>query len=175
MRRVMIVGCCGSGKSTLAARLRRLTGLPVIHLDQLFWQEGWVEAAPELFLARLDAAIAGETWITDGNHSRTMDRRLARADTFIWLDYPLFLCLARIFWRILTTHGQVRPDMAEGCPEKFDWEFLKYVWNFPRTHTPRTEALLAKYTGDAAIIRLKGPRQTARWLKGLQSITAPVR
>ena len=49
MERIVIIGCGGSGKSTLARQLGEMTGLPVIHLDKLFWRPGWVHISPEEF------------------------------------------------------------------------------------------------------------------------------
>ncbi len=43
MKRLAIVGCAGAGKSTLARLLGQILGLPVFHLDALFWRPGWVE------------------------------------------------------------------------------------------------------------------------------------
>ena len=40
MERVMIIGCGGAGKSTLARKLGEKTGLPVVHLDQIWWAPG---------------------------------------------------------------------------------------------------------------------------------------
>ena len=40
MKRVLILGPGAAGKSTLATKLGEITGLPVVELDQLFWQPG---------------------------------------------------------------------------------------------------------------------------------------
>ncbi len=130
MERVMIIGCGGSGKSTLARKLGEKTGLPVVHLDKLFWKPGWVSLSREEFDKVHQAAIAEENWIIDGNFNRTIPERLARCDTVIYLDFNRFICLMGVAKRVLTTYGTVRPDMGEGCPERVDLEFLKWVWNF---------------------------------------------
>jgi adenylate kinase family enzyme len=59
MERVVILGCAGTGKSTLARRLGAKTGLPVVHLDALFWEPGWQESDPAVFRQRVTEALAG--------------------------------------------------------------------------------------------------------------------
>ena len=130
MQRILIIGCSGAGKSTLARELGEKTGLPVVHLDGLFWEPGWVESSRDVFDARLIAELEKPAWIIDGNYARTLPLRLEKCDTVIYLDFPRWLCIFGVLKRVLTTYGTVRPDMPEGCPERFDWEFLKWVWNF---------------------------------------------
>jgi len=163
MRRVMIIGPCGSGKSTLAREIAPRLGLPLVHMDQLGWQAGWVETPDEELRDRLAAAVAGNAWLIEGNYGSVMAPRLARADTVIYLDFPISLCLWRLARRVFASRGKVRPDMAEGCPERFDAAFFWYVakWNLgPR---PRTEAKLRDHHGR--LIRLTGPRMLAQWRK----------
>ncbi len=99
MERVVIIGPGGAGKSELARSIARRTGLPVVHLDLLFWREGWTPAPRKDALGRLDKAIAGDRWILDGNFLEAggEDRRFNRADTVIFLDLPRRTCL----WRVL--------------------------------------------------------------------------
>ena len=138
MERVVILGCSGTGKSTLARRLGAKTGLPVVHLDALFWEPGWRESDPAVFRQRVTEALAGGRWITDGIfNSKTFDLRLPQADLIIWIEQPLALRLWRVTWRALRYQGQTRPDMGPDCPEKSDLEFLKYIWNFDRKNRPR--------------------------------------
>lgn len=130
MERVMIIGCGGAGKSTLARQLGEVTGLPVVHLDKLFWKSGWVESSKAEIDEKIRQAAACPRWIMDGNYNRTLEQRLERADTVIYLDFPRMVCLWGVFKRLLTNLGKVRPDMPEGCPEKVDLEFLRWIWNF---------------------------------------------
>ena len=132
MERILIVGNSGAGKSTMARALSEKTGLPVVHLDRLFWRENWQHIAREEFDALLQQELEKSQWIIDGNYDRTVSTRLAYCDTVIYLDYPRWQCLLGVIKRVLTSYGKVRPDMGDGCPERFDWEFMKYVWNYNR-------------------------------------------
>jgi adenylate kinase family enzyme len=163
VERVLIIGPCGSGKSTLARELAPRLGLPLTHMDQLGWQAGWVETDKAELGARLAEAVAGERWLIEGNYGSTLAPRLERADTVIYLDFPIRLCLARLIRRIVTHRGQSRPDMPEGCPERFDAAFFWYVMNWNTGPKLRTEAKLAGFAGT--VIRLEHPRALALWRK----------
>lgn len=162
MERIIIVGCGGAGKSTLARQLGDKLGLPVVHLDKLFWRPGWVQVTQEEFDKLHQAEIAKEKWIIDGNFNRTFPKRLACCDTVIYLDFSRFACLTGVLKRILTTHGTVRPDMGEGCPERIDFEFLKWVWNFNKTNRQTYYKQLRE--SDADVYILKNRRQVAAFL-----------
>lgn len=161
MRRVLIIGPCGSGKSTLARELAPLMGLPLVHMDQLGWQAGWVETGKTELNARLADAVAQDAWLIEGNYGGTLAPRLERADTVIYLDLPIRLCLWRLIRRIFTHRGQSRPDMPEGCPERFDITFFWYVINWNSGPRLRTEAHIKPYADK--VIRITSPRALALW------------
>ena len=163
MERIIIIGCGGSGKSTLARQLGEKTGIPVVHLDKLFWHPGWVESTKEEIDGKIMTAMVEPCWIIDGNYNRTLPKRLEYCDTVIYLDFSRLACLIGVAKRVLTSYGTVRPDMAEGCPERFDWEFLQWVWKFNGMHRKRYYELL-KETGKQVYI-LKNRRQVKRFLE----------
>jgi len=165
MERIMIIGCGGSGKSTLARQLGEKTGLPVVHLDKLFWHPGWVESTKEEIDQRIMEAMEEPQWIIDGNYNRTLPKRLEYCDTVIYLDFSTTACLLGVAKRIMTTYGQVRPDMAEGCPERFDLEFLKWVWKFNGKHRKRYYELLAQTEKNVYIF--KNRRQVKKFLNSI--------
>ena len=166
MERIVIIGCGGAGKSTLARQLGEKLELPVVHLDKLFWRPGWVEVSPEEFDALHRAELAKEKWIMDGNFNRTMPERIARCDTIIYLDFSRAACFRGVLKRELTSYGKVRPDMGEGCPERVDLEFMKWVWNFNKNKRERNYKLLEE-AKHAKVIVLKNRRAVKRFLKEL--------
>lgn len=165
MQRVLVIGSPGAGKSTLSHALAARTGLPLFHLDKLFWLPGWVERDRDEGRAELAKVLAGERWIIDGNYGSTMPMRVARADTVVWLDYPTWLCLGRVFKRWWQYRGTARPDMTEDCPENLNLEFLLYVVNFRGAWQHRNAEALSSFTGQ--VLRFRHPRETDAWLATL--------
>lgn len=93
MERIIVIGCCGAGKSTFARRLHDKTGLELVHLDKLHWSSNWVESDRETMKQRVQEVVEKPKWIIDGNYSGTMDIRIEKADTILYLDYPIWKCL----------------------------------------------------------------------------------
>ena len=166
MERILIIGCGGAGKSTLARQLGEKTGLPVVHLDKLFWHPGWVESTKDEIDVKILEAMQKPQWILDGNYNRTLPMRLEKCDTVIYLDFSRFACLMGVVKRVLTTYGTVRPDMAEGCPERFDLEFLRWVWNFNKNHREKYYRLLQQCP-DKEIHILRNRREVRKLLAEL--------
>ncbi len=167
MKRIAIIGSSGAGKSTFARQLSMLLALPVIHLDTLFWQPGWIPTPSDEWDAIQKQFVQQETWIMDGNYSSTLDIRLAAADTIIFLDFPMLLCLYRALKRRFQYAGKSRPDMNEGCPERIDWGHLKWIWNYPRDGRVRAVQKIQKYSTGRQIIILRSPRQVKQFLQEL--------
>lgn len=173
MKRVLVIGSGGSGKSTFAAMLGKQRGIPVIHLDALYWQPGWVEPAKPDWQARVETLCQGEQWVMDGNYSGTLAGRLRACDTVVFLDMPRLLCLWRAVWRGLRYRGQVRPDMAEGCPEQWpSLEFLRWIWNYPEQSRPKVMALLETQGQGRHIVHLRSRREVRTFLSG-QGVRLP--
>jgi adenylate kinase family enzyme len=166
MERIIIIGCGGAGKSTLARKLGEGLDLPVVHLDKLFWKPNWVEKSNEEFDALLAQELAKDRWIMDGNFNRTMPERMKRCDTIIYLDFSRFACLLGVLKRVITTYGKVRPDMGEGCPERIDLEFLKWVWNFNKNKRESYYKLLNEAENVETIV-LKNRRAVKLFLNSL--------
>ena len=145
----MITGGPGSGKSTLAQIMGEQTGLPVYHMDHIHWKSGWVERTKAEKDAMTHDVHNREAWIFEGSHSSTYAARAARADTLIWLDLPVVLRQWRVFARMIKTYGIVRPDMSEGCPERFDQgtlDFWRFIWRTRSTARIKIADLAASNT-----------------------------
>ena len=165
MRRILIVGNSGGGKSTLARRLGEKLSLPVIHLDVIFWKPGWVEAPDDEFRAGVARALQGPAWVCDGNSPATADIRMPFADTIVWIRQPRLLCLIRAISRVVTYRGRhTRPDMAQGCDEKFDPQFYRYIWTYDEKVAPRIDAALKAHGRHARLVRLRNDREIADFL-----------
>lgn len=169
MKKVTIIGCGGAGKSTLARQLGEITGLPVVHLDQIWWSPGnWQHISREKFDRLLEAEVEKDTWILDGNFNRTIELRLDRCDTVIYLDYPRLVCLKNWLLRVIRNRGEAREDMAPGCVEWFDPEMAGWIWKFNRQNRKRYYALLSQQK-DKNVIILKSRRQARRFLEQLRT------
>ena len=140
MKKVIIIGCPGSGKSTFAVKLGEKTGLPLYHLDMMYWNSDKTKVEKSVFLSRLAKALESDGWIIDGNYSSTMEMRMAACDTVIFLDYPTEVCLDGIRAR----RGKPRADMPWTETEE-DAEFTEYVKSFNETNRPQIVALLERY------------------------------
>lgn len=133
MKKVIVIGSGGSGKSTFSRMLGDKLDIPVVHLDKLYWHAGWVKTPKDEWEEIVRREIEKAEWIMDGNFGGTRPMRLAACDTVIFLDLPRWLCMYRILKRTITYRGGTRPDMADGCDERFDPEFILWVWNYPNS------------------------------------------
>lgn len=149
-RRVLVLGCSGSGKSTLSARLSVQLGLPHVSMDKaFFWLPGWVVRPKDESDRMVAEAVLAERWIMDGNNPRTLPVRLPRTDLVIWLRPPRLVSLFGVLRRVAGSHGKVRPDMAEGCPEKLpDRAFLRYIWRFETDDAPEIAQEIERHGAD---------------------------
>jgi adenylate kinase family enzyme len=167
MQRVLVIGISGAGKSTFSRKLAARTGLPLIHLDKEFWQPGWKITPRAQWRPKVEALAAREAWVMDGNFDSSLDLRLPRADTAIWFDYPRRVALPRALWRVAKSYGRVREDLAPGCPERIDLEFLRYIWEFPRKERPSIAAMLAAHGKHLEAVVFRSDRDAARFLDAL--------
>jgi adenylate kinase family enzyme len=168
MKRVLVIGSSGAGKSTFATKLGMITNLPVIHLDKEFWQPGWIESPKDEWRIKVGQLIRADEWIMDGTYDNSLDIRLPRADTVFFLDYPRRRCLWRSLKRIASNLGNVRVDMGRGCPEKVDFSFFKWIWNYRRNRYPKIYECLEKYFAHGTLIFFKNTADAAEYLKALK-------
>jgi adenylate kinase family enzyme len=170
MQRILIIGCSGAGKSTLARRMGEILHLPVIHLDCEYWKPGWQPTPDGDFDQIVARLIERDRWIMDGNFGRTLPSRLARADTVIHLVFSRWRCLWRICNRVLLNcnFNYERADMAAGCGEQWDWEFIEWVWKFRRDVHPRNVEMLAKFAQRVKVVTLTTPGEVAAFIRDLK-------
>jgi adenylate kinase family enzyme len=149
--RIILIGSGGSGKSWLAKRLAQITGYPMIHLDNEYWQPNWTPTPKEEWIEKQKSFIQGERWIIDGNYNNSMELRFEAADLVIFLDINRFVCM----WSAFRRHGKKRSDLPDYLDEKMNFEFidfLKWIWTFPKTGRKKIFSLHKKYPDKAFLI-----------------------
>lgn len=160
-QRVLILGSSGSGKSTFARALQGRTGLPLIHLDSIWWRPDRTHISRAEFDRRLEELCAGARWILDGDYSRTYELRLRACDTVIFLDYDEAVCLDGITRRL----GQDRPDMP-WTEQTLDPELEALVRGYRQTQRPMLLSLLAKYP-EKRVFVFQTREEAEAWLADL--------
>lgn len=167
MRRVLVIGSGGAGKSTFAARLAEHTGLPLIHLDRLYWRPGWTEPPGDEWAETVEQLVQRERWIMDGNYGGTLERRLAACDTVVFLDLPRTVCLTRVLRRRIRFRGRARPDMTPGCPERLSWEFIRWIWTYPARRRPKILKRLYELRAGQRAVILRSQRAVEEFFRSL--------
>ena len=147
MKKIIVIGCPGSGKSTLSLQLQRLTGIPLYHLDMMYWNADKTTVEKSVFLSRLDEVMGNDKWIIDGNYISTMEQRISASDTVIFLDYPTELCLDGVRSR----RGKARLDMPWIESEE-DAEFIEFIKSYSKNVRPKVLELLQKYSDKSIFI-----------------------
>lgn len=166
MERILVIGNAGSGKSTFSKALAKKLGLPLVHLDKLYWRGDWEHLSRDEFDAVLQTELEKPRWIIDGNFNRTISHRLTYCDTVFFFDLPTRVCLWGITQRIFLNRGRVREDMGGNCVERFDAQkrsLYRNVWHFNREHRKDYYDLLNR--SQAKVIVFKSRRQARRFLE----------
>lgn len=164
-QRVLVIGCSGAGKSTLSRQLAEKWELPLFHLDSLYWQAGWTPTPKPIFREKVTSILETECWMMDGNFDSTLALRAQYADMIIFLDFPRTICLRRVLKRVWMYRGQTRPDMAAGCPEKVDMEFIRFIWTFNKKVRPDIVNVIRNEKVNTII--LQSPKEVSAWLDSL--------
>jgi len=169
-RRIVVTGMAGSGKSTFSRSLAVKTGLPVVHLDLHFWEPGWVAPDESDWREKQRGLLAGEAWIVDGNYHETLDLRVGRADTVVFLDTPWSVCAGRAFGR-----GLRKPagEMPAGCDDspwrrlRDEWRLAVVIWRHRRSGPEREYEVISQHGQHAALYVLRSKRAAKEFLDGL--------
>ena len=168
MKRIVVIGSGGAGKSTLARQIAAILRIKIIHLDAIYWKPGWISTSEDEWLRIIKALLAESEWVMDGNFGGTRRLRFEAADTIIFLDFPRALCVWRVLWRRWQYRNRTRPDMGQGCLEKLDWEFLKWIWDFPANSRPKIMSEIEDYKHGRKVIVLRRPNDVKQFLKQMQ-------
>lgn len=165
-QKILIVGCSGSGKSTLTGILAKKFDLPPVHLDIHFWNPGWVQTPRDQWRAKVKELVKAPRWIMDGTFSESFDLRFPVADIIIIIDFHPLLCLWRAYTRVLKyKKSDHRPDMAEGCHEKIDFAFYKYILTYRKLVFPRVLSALKEYNSEEKTIFLRSQSEVDSFIR----------
>jgi adenylate kinase family enzyme len=180
MQRVVVLGTSGSGKTTLARELSQRMRAPHIELDALHWEPNWTGAPKDVFRQRVENAIAQETWALCGNYASVRDLTLARADTAVWLDYPMAVVFTRAFRR--TIRRAFTRELLWGNNREsllinfFSRESLLLwivdTWRIRRRDYPKM--LRSEKCRHLRVLRFRSPKETQEWLAGLNYSRDPM-
>lgn len=166
-KRILVVGCPGSGKSVFSERLRKITGLPLVHLDNIWWRADRTHISRDEFDRALDSLLSRREWIIDGDYSRTYETRIRACDTIIFLDFDPEECLSGLRERL----GKRRPDLPWIETEP-DPELAELVRAYPGEKRPILCGLIGKY-GDKQTLVFPTRAQAEAWLSRLERDPGP--
>ena len=140
----MIFGRPGSGKSTFAQKLYNKTGIKLYHLDRYFYIKNWVERDTSEFLQIQQSIVQQDRWIIDGNSTKSLEMRYARADFVLYFNYPRWICLYRLCKRRFFKNPTIQ-DRAADCPEILRWKLVHYAWTFEQRVDSQIKTLQKQY------------------------------
>lgn len=165
--RVAVIGCPGSGKTTFARSLGELLSREVIHLDKVLWGANWQMLPYDERQVIHGNLISADSWLIDGMWKSHLTERLDKATLVIFLDYKRSVSFNRAIKRRIKYRGKQRDDIADGCLEKLDSYFLRYIWTFRRRVRPYIHSVLAARP-SLNVVTLSTPKQTQRFLDTLK-------
>jgi len=166
-RRILVLGCGGAGKSTFARQLGDRLALPVVHLDIEYWSFGWKPTPEAEWQERVRRLVAADDWVMDGNFSGSLSTRLSRCDAIVFLDLPRWVCIVSVLLRWFRYRFASRPDLPEGCPEKIDLEFLRWVWDFRQRSRQKVLDALEHAGPGVEVLQVTRRAQTRALLEAL--------
>ena len=168
--KIVIIGYSGAGKSTLAGALSRHYSIPKLHMDTLQFQQGWIDSDRDWMEGQMKQFLSQhKDWVIDGNYSwYCYEERMEQADQIIFLNFSRWNCLYRAFKRYLKYRHKTRESMAPGCPEKFDWEFIRWILWDGRTKNAKERYRNIRSTYPEKFISLKNQKELDAFLKNIQ-------
>ena len=182
-RRIHVIGNSCSGKSNLAERLARCLAVPLVELDALHWEPGWVGLStrdPAEFERRMHAATAGDGWVVAGSYARFSERVFwRRLETVIWLDLPLPVLLMRVLtrsWRRWRSREVLWGTNVERFwPQLMVWRKEEsLVWWIVTQHRRKRRAMIERMADPAwahiRFVRLVSSAEIERFVAALERI-----
>ena len=171
MKRIVVTGPAGAGKSGLAQELGRLIGIPVLHLDTMFWRPGWIATPPDEWEAVQRRELAGDSWIAEAQFDDVLPDWFHAADTVVFVDASPLRCLWRVSRRRLNRQGSVgTPAGTEPAP--FHRSFLKFLrnqWRYRRRVRGELLAELARERNGRRVVLLRRRSDAAAFMSSVDS------
>ncbi len=168
MKKIMIMGSSGSGKSTLAKELSQLLDIEAIHLDVFFHHFNWKTLSKEEQIVVHEKILKKDSWIIEGNWSKTLDSRINDADMIIYLNFSLSKCLYRVIARYLKNRKKERVDKPLGCKEKIDLQFILYVIEYHRKKKNEIKRYLKEEIKHKKIIIINSTKEKINFINNLK-------
>ncbi|MBR4325688.1 MAG: hypothetical protein IKP73_09205, partial [Bacteroidales bacterium] len=159
MEKVIIIGPSGSGKTTFSVALHNATGLPLYHLDNIWWNADKTHISRPEFDLKLSELLCRDSWIIDGDYSRTYEPRIAACDTIFFLDFDINICMEGLTQRL----GKSRPDMP-WIDYELDQELVARVQKYETENKPVLLSLFEKYPEKRVII-FKTRQEAEEWIR----------
>ena len=161
MQRIIVIGCPGSGKTTFAEKLRDKTGLPLYYLDAIWHKPDRTHISRDEFETLVAEMLALDSWIIDGNYSRTIESRISVCDTVFLFDLPVEVCLEGAVSRL----GKKRSDIP-WIETELDPNLKIAIEEFPSKNLPAIYALIDKYKDSKTVVIFKSREQADAFLSG---------
>lgn len=161
MERIVVAGPGGAGKSVLARHLGSSWGLPVLHLDALFWGPGWKPTPPEVWRGVVEGLAGGDRWVIEGGYPEILDILLERAQLAVLLDLPRRVTIPRLLIRPFRRRDRHRGDLPRGLRHVVDGENMGWAWHWAERDRPAVLAALGSFSGETVLLR--SPRAVRRW------------
>lgn len=164
--KIAIIGYSGSGKSTLAKNLANYYEIPVLFLDTVNFLPNWVERSKQDGRLIVSDFMQNDSWVIDGNYGDFFQReRLDQSDKIIFMNFPRRICIYRAFKRYLKYKNTTREDMANGCIEKIDLEFIWWILHEGRNKERRNNYKQIEKDFKDKIVVLKNPKEVDLYLQ----------
>ena len=141
MKRILVIGCPGAGKTYFAKKLKEITGLPVVHMDNLYWHKDKTSINQEQLEKKLLPFLKEENWIIDGNYHDTLRLRLKYATDVFFMNLSREECIEGIIERI----DQPRDDIPWIETKKDAVELIAWTIDYEQRTKATEEALLKQY------------------------------
>ncbi len=155
--KIAIIGYSGSGKSTLAENLSKRYSLPIMYIDRVHWLSGWVEQEKSIKEKTVSEFLdSNESWVIDGTYTKlSFDRRMNEADIIVIMALSRVSCLKRVISRYFKYRGRARASMTDGCNERINFEFLKWVFfdGRKKSRSDKYKQVATEYNEKTTIIK----------------------